>query len=112
MPAKLTVGISVDGVEERPDDDGTDPFHALDPDRAKQKAYAEDNGYFWLPCSRCGRWSGGHEWAALMKAGADNVKCARSASTYHGACCRRPANVAKDEPEKDACDRAHAVDGE
>lgn len=23
--------------------------------------YAWVNGYYWLPCPRCGRWTGGHE---------------------------------------------------
>ncbi len=25
-------------------------------------AYANLNGYFWLPCDLCGEWHGGHEW--------------------------------------------------
>ena len=25
------------------------------------KAYARANGYFWLPCPRCGHYFGGHE---------------------------------------------------
>lgn len=26
------------------------------------KLYADVFGYFWLPCPRCGRYFGGHEW--------------------------------------------------
>lgn len=29
--------------------------------RLLHKAYAMLNGYFWLPCPRCGRMFGGHE---------------------------------------------------
>lgn len=30
--------------------------------RSMHRWYAKAFGYFWLPCSLCGRYTGGHEW--------------------------------------------------
>lgn len=32
-----------------------------DGERGQARAYAEQNGYFWLPCILCGNWGGGQE---------------------------------------------------
>ena len=69
--------------------------------RAEAKRFADEHGYFWLPCPRCGKWFGGHEW------GREHVRCERDAdgTLFHGTCCVGP------EIDPDACRRAHERDG-
>jgi hypothetical protein len=70
------------------------------PDRAAAKKYADEHGYFWLPCPRCGEYFGGHEW------GPEEVACLLSEGSAHGACCPDRGNDA------DACRRAHESIGD
>lgn len=72
------------------------------PDRVAAKLYADMHGYFWLPCTRCGEWFGGHEW------GPHSVPCLQSPTTGHGACCPKVS----DENDADACRRSHEMHGE
>ena len=41
--------------------DGYGPDPRTELDRYGARAFAEDQGYFLLPCVVCGRWFGGHE---------------------------------------------------
>ena len=72
------------------------------PDRVAAKRFADDHGYFWLPCPRCGEHFGGHEWHA-----GPSVQCA-DPDTGHGACCPKVS----DEQDAHACRRVHEMRGE
>jgi len=53
--------------------------------RADHERYAKANGLFWLPCPRCGKPYGGHEWRC--KDSAYSVQCQRDPADDHGTCC-------------------------
>lgn len=63
------------------------------------KLYADIMGYFWIPCPRCGRMFGGHEWK-----NESTVQCQREPQHGHGACC--PSGGPSDDAA--ACARWHA----
>jgi hypothetical protein len=67
----------------------------------ERRAYAISHGYFWLPCPRCGRMFGGHEWDSLKS---NSIQCERDPQTEHGTCCKGE----KRNPE--GCERAHATE--
>ena len=51
--------------------------------RVFERAYAAAHGYFWQPCVRCLRWTGGHEpWG-------DSIPL--QGGMHHGTCCKRPS---------------------
>ncbi len=72
------------------------------PDRVAAKRYADEHGFFWLACPRCGEYFGGHEWET------ENVQCVQSPTTMHGACCPKVS----DDADREACRRAHEQCGE
>ena len=53
--------------------------------REDHERYAKSNGLFWLPCPRCGKMFGGHEWRA--KDDAYNAQCQHDRNDTHGTCC-------------------------
>lgn len=71
-------------------------------DRVAAKRYADANGYFWLPCPRCGEWYGGQEW------GRNGVPCLVWRDVRHGACCPKVS----DEHDREACRRSHEMHGD
>ena len=73
----------------------------LNPDRDTAKAYAETNGYFWLPCPRCGTEFGGHEWDTPTA-----IECRVYPNTGHGTCGQ--CGFGSDAEEAAACARLHA----
>lgn len=52
--------------------------------RWMHRAYALTAGYFWLPCSLCGRQMGGHEWRSVE--GKDASTPADRPGSSHGIC--------------------------
>lgn len=77
------------------------------PDRVAAKAYADAHGFFWLPCSRCGEWMGGHEWNTDGHH-ERGVRCLVEPWVYHGACCPEVSAAA----DREACRRSHEMHGE
>ncbi len=69
-------------------------------DRLAEHLYANLNGYFWLPCPRCGRYFGGHEWR-------DTVTCSVYKGRGYGACCAKVS----EEADAKACARVHKERG-
>lgn len=65
--------------------------------RLFNKWWARFRGYFWLPCPRCGRMFGGHEWRAT-------IRCDRSLVTGHAVCCEGPVS------DLLACCRVHEAE--
>jgi hypothetical protein len=54
-----------------------------DAPRSVHEDFAKTNGFYWLPCPRCGKMTGGHE-----KLG-DHVACRKGDGSAHSACCKR-----------------------
>ena len=54
-------------------------------DRGREYRYANNHGYFWMPCAVCGFERGGHE-----SKGEPSIPIAGSRNVWHMVCRRHP----------------------
>lgn len=74
--------------------------------REEHEAFAKLRNYFWMPCPRCGKFFGGHEW---RHGAAYSVQCEVHPPQGHGTCCAG-ALVSKDSRsvrDPEVCEKAH-----